>query len=202
MRRISEIAAEYVKNFAEDIKKQGASVYVTVVAATLTAWVLFPFVGARTPTAETTVIRETPFAEINCGSGKITLESLKGTSEESYSGYGYVPSVEARFDLSELSEADRYWLLKDGNLQASCIVRSKQNGIENMRLDVAGTKTDENGLTVLFGAGAEDEWRFPFDDMQTALSFIVTTEESAEGGLQRKSDFYVALDDALKPVRA
>ena len=92
--------------------------------------------------------------------------------------------------------------LKDGNLQASCVVRSEQNGIENMRLDVAGTKTDENGLTVLFGADAEDEWRFPFDDMQTALSFIVTTEESTEDGLQRKSDFYVALDDALKPVRA
>lgn len=202
MRRISEIAAEYVRNFAESIKKQGSSVYFIVLAATFAAWLIFPFINYGASESGATMIKGTPFSEISYGSGRITLESLKGASKVSYSGYGYIPEVEAKFDLSELSEKERYWLIKDGSLRAFCSVRSKQNGIEDLTLDVAGTKTDGDVVTVTFGAGDEEEWKRPFDDMQTALSFVVTTEEDAGDGPRMRSDFYVALDDARNPVHA
>ena len=178
---MSDKMRRWLDDFAQDLRRQGNKVYLIAALATVFAWCIYPTRTTRVETEKANVIAETPYDGIRFGQGEMAVERAEILSETSYSGYGYSPVVEVEYDLSKLSDKDKYWLSKSGSLTASCVVSSETNGVSDKVLIPYSIGIDGSKLTLRFMSEDEtEEWKWPFDDAVATVGFTVVRDETTD----------------------
>lgn len=126
-------------------------------------------------------IEQLPYNEIRLNDENFSLMSVGLYQAQSSSGYGYFPYVTVEFDLSVLSDKNRYWLLKEKDYIFGMLVQidSEKNDLEDKDLsELASWTTSENKYFCVYTLG--DEYKYDFSDMSVEITFDIEQDETYE----------------------
>lgn len=122
-------------------------------------------------------VKDVPYNNIVVNDSKFALTSVDVyfQGEEAK----YIPYVVVKFDLSGLSDDDKYWLFeKDpSNFDLSVTLNSEKNDTGDLDLILLDSSQDESSLLCIYSY--IQQFHFDLSDAKTQLSLIVAQNEKA-----------------------